>query len=302
VKASVLHEYGGPSVMHYEDYPDPAPGPGEVLVQIAAAGINPIDIAERSGGTKDWRPLRFPAVIGRDLSGTVVRLGPGVADLAVGDRVCAWAEHTYAELCTASSALFAKVPVDMDLADAAALPLVGVTGSQLISLAAGVTSGQTVLVSGAVGGVGRSAVFTAKKLGATVIAGVTGRQLDEAKRIGADRVVALDDDTVFAAIPQVDVVANTVRGKTAEQLMGKVKPGGTFASVTGAPANAKDYPKVKVVPFVSKQDKTTMSAIIEAVRAGKLAIPISQRVPLRDAAKGMAAVEAGSGGKVILQP
>jgi NADPH:quinone reductase-like Zn-dependent oxidoreductase len=302
MKAAVITAYGGPEVVQYQDYPDPMPGPGEVLVKVAGAGINPIDIIERSGGLrKSWMQLTFPAVIGWDVSGTVAARGAGVTDLAVGDRVCAWAYHTYAELCAANATLFAKVPDDMDLADAAALPLVGTTGSQLVSVASGVKPGQTILVSGANGGVGRSAVYTAKTLGATVIAGVTKRQLDQATSIGADQTVALDDEKAFAAIPQVDVVANALRGKPASQLMAKVKPGGTFASATGAPDNAKDYPAVRVVAFVSKQDRNDLAAIVQAARAGKLRIPIDRRIPLRDAANGMAAVETGHvNGKVIL--
>jgi NADPH:quinone reductase-like Zn-dependent oxidoreductase len=302
MKASVLHDYGGPSAMKYEDYPDPVPGAGEVLVKVAGAGMNPIDSAERSGGTKDWRPLQFPAVIGWDVSGTVIRLGAGVTELSVGDRVCAWAYHTYAELCAANANLFARVPNDMDLVDVAVVPLVGITGCQLISVASGVKPGQTVLVSGAAGGVGRSAVFMAKQMGATVIAGVIQRQLDQAKSIGADQTVALDDNRTFAAIPPVDIVANAVRGKTAAQLMGKVKPGGTFASTTGAPDNVKDYPQVRVVPFVSTQDRNVIAIVLDALRKRKLHIPIDRRIPLRDAGTGMAAFEAGGIGKVILLP
>jgi NAD(P)-dependent dehydrogenase (short-subunit alcohol dehydrogenase family) len=126
----------------------------------------------------------------------------------------------------------------MNLVDAAALPLVTMTGSQLIYVGADVKPGQTVLVSGAAGGVGRSAVFAAKDRGAVVIAGVLKKQLDAAKNLSADRVVALDDPAAFADLQSVEVVANTVRGKTAEDLMAKLKPDGTFASVTGAPANA----------------------------------------------------------------
>ena len=97
MKASVIHEYGGPEVLRYEDYPDPVLNPGEVLVRVAAAGLNPVDILERSGQTKEWRPIQFPGVIGWDLSGTLERLGTGVKGFSVGDRALAWAYHTYAE-------------------------------------------------------------------------------------------------------------------------------------------------------------------------------------------------------------
>jgi NADPH:quinone reductase-like Zn-dependent oxidoreductase len=115
-------------------------------------------------------------------------------------------------------------------------------------------------------------------------ADVLKRQLDGLKNLGADRVVALDDTAAFADLEAVDAVANTVRGKTAEDLMAKVKPGGTFASVTGAPANAAKYPQVRTVAFVSKQDTKNLEHMDEAARAGKLTIPIGSRLPLRDAA------------------
>ena len=141
VKAAVIHEYGPARLLRYEDYPDPIARSGEVVVKVAAAGVNPVDAIERTGGTKDWRPLQFPAVLGWDLSGTVVKLGDGVTNLAVGDKVCAWAYHTYAELCAAAANLFAKVPEGIDLLDAAAYPLVALTGSQLISAVSGIKPG-----------------------------------------------------------------------------------------------------------------------------------------------------------------
>ena len=217
MKASVIHEYGGPEVLRYEDYPDPVLQPGEVLVRVAAAGVNPVDALERSGQTKDWRPVQFPGVLGWDLSGTVERLGAGVEDFSIGDQVLAWAYHTYAELCAVKAGLLVKVPKGMNLVDAAALPLVTMTGSQLIYVGADVKPSQTVLVSGAAGSVGRSAVFAAKDRGAVVIAGVLMKQLDGVKNLGADRVVALDNPAAFTDLQKVDVVANTVRGKTAER-------------------------------------------------------------------------------------
>src|SRR5579863_5662391 len=205
MKASVVIAYGGPEVMKYQDMPDPSLGAGDVLVKAAGIGINPEDMLERNGDLKDWQ-LNFPAIIGLDVSGTVIATGDGVTDLIAGDRVCGWSYHTYAELVSDKATLFAKVPETMDLADAAAIPLVGVTGSQLISVAGGLQPGQTVLVSGAAGAVGRCAVYKAKVSGGHVIAGVLRSQLDQADSIGADETIALDDPAAFAAMPQVDIV------------------------------------------------------------------------------------------------
>ena len=301
MRASVVTAYDGPEVMKYQDMPDPKPGADDVLVEVAGIGINPEDMLERNGVVKGWQ-LHFPAIIGLDVSGTVAATGDGVTDLKVGDRVCAWSYHTYAELVADKAALFAKVPETMNLVEAAAIPLVGVTGSQLISVASGLQSGQTVLVSGAAGAVGRCAVYMAKAVGARVIAGVQRSRLAEAHSIGADETIALDDPAAFAAIPQVDVVANIVRGKTATDLLAKVKDGGTFASVTGEPDGVKDYPEVRVVSFVSKQDRAVVAFIADAVSAGKMTIPIDHREELKNAGIAQAAFTKGGIGKVLLVP
>jgi NADPH:quinone reductase-like Zn-dependent oxidoreductase len=301
MKAIVLHEYGGPDVLKYEDYPDPVPRTGEVLVRVAAASVNPIDFKRRAGLTKDFYPMKFPGLIGVDMAGTVVKLGPGVKDFSVGDQVFSMVDNTYAQLCVVKEEVLAKVPKGLDLIEAAALPLVTTTGNQLLA-ATGVKSGQTVMVVGAVGNVGRSAVFTAKDRGAVVIAGVLKRQMDDAKTVGADRVVATDDDTAIANLPPLDAVADTVGGKTAEKLIAKVKPGGVYASVVGPPQNAAKYPSVKVVHVFSKFDRKTLQFMAEAVRDGKLVIPISRKMPLSEAAEAQAAAEKGGIGKILLVP
>ena len=302
MKASVVSAYGGPEVMHYQDMPDPQVGVGDILIKVAGIGINPEDMLERNGDLKDQWPMHFPAIIGLDVSGTVLASGDGVTDLKAGDRVCAWSYHTYAELVADKATLFAKVPATMDLVDAAAIPLVGLTGSQMISVASGLQPGQTVLVSGAAGAVGRCAVYVAKVSGAHVIAGVQRFQLDQADSIGADETIALDDPAAFAALPQVDIVANMLRGKPATDLLAKVKDGGTFVSVTGAPDGTKDYPKVRVVPFRSKQDRAGIAFIADAVNAGKMTIPIGRREELKNAGAAQAAFTKGGIGKVLLIP
>ncbi len=301
MKAVVVHQYGGPEVLKFEDYPDPVPGPGEVLVRVAATSVNPIDYKRRAGLTKDFYPLKFPGLIGVDMAGTVVKVGPGVEGFSVGDHVFAMADNTYAELCVVNAAVLAKIPKGLDLIQAAALPLVTVTGNQLMS-ATGIKAGQTVMVVGAVGNVGRSAVFTAKSRGATVIAGVLKRQMqmEDTKTAGADQVVATDGDTAIAYLAPLDAVADTVGGRTAEKLIAKVKPGGVYASVVEAPQNAAKYPSVKVVHVFSKFDRQTLEFMAEAVRDGKLVIPISQKLPLSEAAEAQAAAEKGGVGKILL--
>src|SRR6202789_4021146 len=301
MKAIVVRQYGGPEVLKLEDYPDPVPGRGEVLVRVAAASVNPIDYKRRAGLTKDFYPITFPGLIGIDMAGAVVEGAPRLTGFSVGAQVFAMADNTYAELCVVKADVLAKVPRGLDLIEAAALPLVTVTGNQLMA-ATGIKAGQTVMVVGAVGNVGRSAVFTAKDRGATVIAGVLKRQTDEAKAVGADQVVATDDESAIANLPPLDAVADAVGGRTAEKLIAKVKAGGVYASVVEAPQNAAKYPSVKVVHVFSKFDRKTLEFMAEAVRDGKLIIPISQKLPLSKAAEAQATAEKGGVGKILLVP
>jgi NADPH:quinone reductase-like Zn-dependent oxidoreductase len=299
MKAVVVHEYGGPEVLKFEDYPDPVPGVGEVLVRVAASSVNPIDYKRRAGLTKDFYPMKFPGLIGVDLAGTVVKIGPEVVGFSAGDKVFAMADDAYAELCVVKAAVLAKVPVGLDLIQAAALPLVTTTGNQLLE-ATGIEAGQTVLVVGAAGNVGRSAVFTAKSRGATVIAGVLKRQFDDAKTVGADQVVATDDDAAIANLPPLDAVADTVGGKLAEILIARVKPGGVYASVVATPQNAAEHPSVKAVFVFSKFERKTLEFMAEAVRDGKLVITIGLELPLSKAAEAQAIAEKGGVGKILL--
>lgn len=300
VKAIVIHEYGGPEVLRFEDFPDPVPGEGELLVRVIAASINPIDVKRRAGATTDFYPVSFPGVIGVDFSGEIIALGTGVKGFSIGERVFGIADKTYAELCAVKAASVAKIPDGLDTVEAAAIPLVTTTGNQLIAVGTGVQAGQSILVTGAAGNVGRSAVFTAKERGAKVIAGVLKKQLQQAASIRADQVVATDDDSALAKLPPLDAVADTVNGATAQKLPSKVKKGGVFASVLGAPQNAKDYPQIKVVPVYAQPDPKTLVHMAQAVKEGRLVIPIGTKLPLKDADKGHAAVEKGGAGKVLL--
>ncbi len=235
MKAIVLDAYGDSDALVQQIIADPMPAAGEVKVKVTAASINPIDWKLRSGRYKGFMPLELPAVLGRDVSGVVVALGTGVDEFKVGDRVLGLVDHGYAELVTAPAMNFAVVPSGLDLADAAAIPLVCLTGAQLVDEAANVQRGQTVLVTGALGGVGRFAVYAATVRGAKVIAGVRARQVVEASSLGADRVVALDDEAAIAALPALDAVADTIGGPLLDRLTLKVKDGGVVASVVGVP-------------------------------------------------------------------
>jgi NADPH:quinone reductase-like Zn-dependent oxidoreductase len=302
MKAIVLHEYGGPEKLKYEDFPDPIPGEGEVLVRLAATSVNPVDIKMRSGEAKERFPVQFPGILGRDVAGIVRALGPKVDGMgfAPGDKVIAFASATYAELVVVKATDLTHLPEGLDLIEAAALPLVTLTGEQLISRGAKIQAGQTILVTGAVGGVGRSAVHTAKKAGAKVIAGVRKKQLKEAGELGADQVLALDDEDAMAKLGFLDAVADTVGGETAQTLIAKVKQGGVFASVLGPPANATLHPTVRVEGVRAVPDAATLRTLAEDVLAGRFKIPIDRMLPLEKAGEAHAAAEKGGIGKVLL--
>jgi NADPH:quinone reductase-like Zn-dependent oxidoreductase len=177
---------------------------------------------------------------------------------------------------------------------------VTLTGEQLISRGAKIQRGQTVLVSGAVGGVGRTAAFVAKKAGAIVIAGVRKGQLKQAAELEADEVVALDDEQAMDRVGFLDAVADTVGGQTGEKLVAKVKQGGVFASVLGPPANARMHPTVHVEAVRVVPDAAMLRTLAEDVAAGRFRIPIDRILPLEDAAAAHAAAEQGGIGKVLL--
>lgn len=300
MKAVVVHEYGGPEKLKYEDVPDPVAAEGQLLVWLTASSVNPIDYKLRSGVYKEFMPLEFPAILGRDIAGIVHAVGSGVEGFTPGDRVIALGNKAYAELVLVAATDAAHVPEGLDLVKSAALPLVTLTGEQLISRAIKIQPGQTVLVTGAVGGVGRSAVWTAKKAGAVVIAGVRKSQVKEASSLGADHVMALDDTTAMEKLGFIDAVADTVGGETAEMLLGKVRQSGVFGSVLGAPANAKMHPTVKVEAIRVTPDAAALRQLAEDVLAGRFEIPIDRMVPLAEAGAAQAAAAKGGIGKVLL--
>jgi NADPH:quinone reductase-like Zn-dependent oxidoreductase len=302
MKAVVLHEYGPPSNLKYEDFPDPRPGPGEVLVAVRAAGVNPIDWKLRSGAAQKLYPLTFPAILGYDVAGTVRELGEGVKDFAIGDRVFAMTVATYAELCVVKAEELAKIPEGLEMTTAAAVPLVSITGDQLIRKGTVVQPGQTILLTGAVGNVGRCALFAAKEIGAKVIAGVRKSQIEEAKSLGATEAIDLSDDAAIARLGTVDGVADTVGGDIAPKLLAKIKPGGNYGSVLGPPKDAALHPTVNIRPIISKANAATYIHYGGAIRDKKLSMPIDRIVPLSDAAAAQAAAEKGGVGKIILTP
>jgi NADPH:quinone reductase-like Zn-dependent oxidoreductase len=303
MKAVVLHEYGGPEKLTFEDHVrEPQISGNTVLIAAAAASVNPIDWKVRSGARQRDVPLSFPAILGRDVSGVVRAVGANVKHFKPGDRVLALSNATYAELVAVDDSDVTHLPDGVDLADAAAIPLIALTGDQLVRLATNVKKGQVVLITGALGSVGRAAVHTAKKIGAQVIAGVRGKDLDNARSLGVSDVLAIDDDEAIEKFRLVDAIADTVGGEVAAKLIVKVKQlTGSFGYSAALPESAAaQNPTVKITRVSAQPDPSKVREFADDVRDGKFVLPIGRRMPLPDAAEAHVLGEKGGVGKILL--
>lgn len=300
MKAVQLHGYGDVDQLHYEDVPEPKPGFDQVLVKVAGASLNPIDWKLREGYLKNIMPLQFPVILGRDAAGEITAVGEGVKNFKVGQKVLGLVNGGYAEYVAAKADAFALLPEGLDVTEAGVLPLVTLTGTQLIERGVQPKPGETVLVTGALGSVGRSAVHAAKKLGARVIAGVRAAQKKDAQSLGADRVVALDDDKELAALKDLDAIADTVGGDLASNLAGKLKKSGVFASVLGKPKT--DRNDIRIEAIFTQPDPARLRQLAQDVANGEFEIPIAKRLKLSEIREAHRIAEKGGSGKVLLIP
>jgi NADPH:quinone reductase-like Zn-dependent oxidoreductase len=302
MKAVRIHEYGGPEKLTFEEnVPDPVMQSGSILIETAAASVNPIDWKVRSGARQKDVPLSLPAILGRDVSGVVRSVAADVPNFRVGDRVLALTRATYAGLVVAPHSIVTHLPEGVDLVDAAAIPLISLTGDQLVRYATAVRSGETIIVTGALGSVGRAAVHAARKLGARVIAGVRGRQMEQARSLGIAEVVAIDDDQAIAKLEPVDAVADTVGGETGAKLFAKVRKGGSFGYASTLPVGTAEMnPTVKLARVSAQPDPSKVREFADDLRDGNFVLPIGLRLPLRAAAQAHILGERGGIGKILL--
>lgn len=302
MKAVVLDEYGGPEKLIYRESPLPELGENEVLVKVKATSVNPVDYKLRSGAAKARMPLEFPAILGRDLSGEVVETGRGVAGFEKGMRVMALANGTYAEYTVAKADVLTPIPEALTFEQAAALPLVTTTGTQLIERAVKPTAGQTVLVTGALGGVGRTAVHVACKHGARVLAGVRASERNDASKLAVDTIVAIDNEDEIEKLHDLDAIADTIGGQTIERLLKAIREGGVLGSVLGEPPGAKKY-KIRVEAIMAQPDASRLYRLADEAANGQFSIPIDRVLKLKEAAEAHRLVEAHEvKGKIILVP
>jgi NADPH:quinone reductase-like Zn-dependent oxidoreductase len=301
MKAVRIHEYGDADQLRYEEVAMPEPGPDEVLVELAATSVNPIDWKMRSGAAKDRMPVTLPAILGCDLAGTVVKTGANVRSLNAGQQVMGLVHGSYAEFILAPAHILTVIPDGLDLERAGALPLVTTTGAQLIQHLQ-LKPGDVVIVTGALGSVGRAAVYLAKHQGAHVIAGVKSEQKEDAASLGADQLVGLDNDDEMASLHQLDAIADTIGHDVIGKLIPKLKPNGVLGSIVGKPKEAEGKP-IRVEAFMSQPDASVLRQMADAVRDGKLDIPIAVKMKLSEAAEAHRLAEKGSvGGKILLLP
>lgn len=301
MKAVQMIGYGATDQLRYVEVPLPILGAGQVLVKLGATSVNPIDWKIRRGDRKTTNPLQLPVTIGRDIAGTVSEVAPGPLAFKPGQRVMAVGNHAFAEFVAVASSALAPMPDGLDMEQAGALPLVVSTGAELMERLEP-CSGMTVLVTGALGGVGRTALYVASQAGARVIAGVRARQKTQAQALGAMEIVALDSAAEIAGLPQLDAIADTVSGEVIQQLLPKLRRGGVLGSVLGKPAAAEGM-DIRVEAVVARPNAARLERMAVAVRRGKLAIPIARRFKLSEAAAAQQLAEGGHiDGKVVLVP
>jgi NADPH:quinone reductase-like Zn-dependent oxidoreductase len=302
MKAVRLYSYGDPSQLRYEETAVPKYGDNEVLVKMHATSINPIDVKIRSGAAKSRFSIEFPAILGRDLSGEVAEAGRNVQGFPKGMRVMALANGTYAEYTVAKADVLAPIPDALNFEEAGALPLVTTTGAQLIERAVKPKSGQTVLVTGALGGVGRTAVYVAQKHGAHVLAGVRTKEKEQASKLGVDGVVAIDSEEEVGHLHDLDAIADTIGGATIQRLLKTIRKGGVLGSVLGQPEGADKY-DIHVEAFMAQPDASRLHQLADDVARHEFSIPIARTMKLQEIQEAHRIFERGGlAGKIVLVP
>jgi NADPH:quinone reductase-like Zn-dependent oxidoreductase len=302
MKTIVLHAYGGPEELRYEDSDVPDFGDNEVLVRVRATSVNPVDYKIRSGAARARMPVDFPAILGRDLAGEVVDVGRNVTGFPKGMRVMALANGTYAEFTVAKADVLAPIPDALDFERAASLPLVVTTGAQLIERAVKPQPGWTVLVTGALGSVARSAIHVARRRGARVIAGVREKEKTQAAELDVDEVVAIDSEREIEMLRDLDAIADTVGGSAVQRLFKAMKPGGVIGSVVGPPEGAREH-NLRAEAMMAIPDASRLYELADENARNEFTIPIARTMKLEQAAEAHRLAESGGvGGKIILVP
>jgi NADPH:quinone reductase-like Zn-dependent oxidoreductase len=309
MKAMRFHEYGGPDVLRYEDVELPVPGAGEVRVRVAGSAFNPVDDGIRGGYLQGPFPVTLPHTPGIEVAGTVDAVGEGVTNVAVDDAVVGFLPMTApgaaAEYVIAPAEVLAAAPRSVPLADAAALPMVGLTAWQALFDDAELTAGQRILINGAGGAVGGYAVQLAHQANAHVIATASARSAERVRAAGADEVIDHTNNAVTTDEP-VDVVLNLARIAPEElaAMAALVRPGGVVVnSVPTIPTPADEARGVRGVGVFVRSDAQQLAHLVELVDEGTLRLDVAERLPLAELPTVHARAAAGEPvGRVLLLP
>lgn len=281
------HETGPSSVMHLETAPKPMPKPGEVVVQVAAAGVNPIDVQLRQG----WQgagALTFPVIPGHDISGRVVATGAGVDPVLLAKDVFAFISGPgggYAEYVAVSAELVVPKPPRLSYAQAAAVPLAALTAYQALFVEGRITAGQRILIHGGAGGVGHMAVQLAKHAGAHVLATTSADNLEYVRSIGADVAIDYRKKRLESVVGQVNFVLDTVGGDALNRSYRMIRPGGTLISTVETPDSAQlTERKLKGAKVSVHPDRNNLRKIALLIQTGAVTPTVSMMYPLSDGA------------------
>jgi NADPH:quinone reductase-like Zn-dependent oxidoreductase len=309
MRAAVLREFGGPEVLGIEAVPEPVPIPTEVKVRVRAAGINPVDFKTRAGKGMAAVLGEPPLRLGWDVCGEVVEIGGGVTRFAVGDEVFGmpWFPReagAYAEYVTAPSRHFATKPQVLSHAEAAALPLAGLTAWQIVVDTIRLQQGDNLLIHGAAGGVGHLGVQIAKARGAHVIGTARGEQREWLEGLGADVVIDYREQRFEDLVGELDAVIDFT-GEQGERSLPVLRPGGLLVSVpSGVPeelvkraAEARRH----VTGFLVEPDPVGLAGLDALVEAGKLQVHVDRTFELEQVAEAhRIAEDHHGGGKIVL--
>ncbi|MFW3175903.1 NADP-dependent oxidoreductase [Xanthomonas phaseoli] len=298
MKAVLLKSYGGVDQFSIADVPTPKPGPGEVLIKIAASAVNPFDLLLRQGFMAQYVPLPLPAILGGDAAGTVVALGTGVTGWAVGDRVvadfAANGKGAHAEYGVLPASSIARLPASLGFEQGAALVKAGLTGRQTVD-ALGVKAGQRVLVSGGLGAVGRVAIQYLRQLGAQPVAGVRPQRIAEARELAGEAL----DITAQVDAPAFDFGISAA-APVAGHLIAQVRDGGRVVSIVPVPEGANANDRVTIQEIYHRTDAATLDAVLDAAVRGELVVPIARTFTLEQLGDAQQAAAAGAQGKIVL--
>ncbi|WP_462412948.1 NADP-dependent oxidoreductase [Neobacillus sp. Marseille-QA0830] len=239
MKAIVIDQYGGKEELKERDVPKPVPQEGEVLIEMHAASINPIDWKLREGHLKEMLPFQFPIILGWDAAGIISEIGPLVTKFNVGDRVFVrpetTAQGTYAEYIVTQEHLLAKIPDNISFEEAAAVPLAGLTAYQCLVNFAQLKAGDKVLIHAGSGGVGSLGIQIAKSLGYYVATTASSKNEEFLKSLGADLVIPYDQQDFEKELRNYDLVVDTMGGEIQNKSYQVLKKGGTLVSIAQPP-------------------------------------------------------------------